>query len=76
MKFLKNKTFSNELAPILLDIYDSWGKLGTMEVICGTEITYIIYKIKVIEKMISDCKLQTHILKVLRIDSKKHKIQE
>ena len=24
------KHFSNELAPVLLDVYDSWGKLGTM----------------------------------------------
>ena len=27
------KPFSNELAPVLLDVYDSWGKLGTMGVI-------------------------------------------
>ena len=32
------KDFSNELAPVLLDIYDSWRKLGTVGVtsITGT----------------------------------------
>ena len=25
-------TFQNELTPVLLDVYDSWGSLGTMGV--------------------------------------------
>ena len=25
-----NKYFSNELTPVLLDVYDSWRKLGTL----------------------------------------------
>ena len=32
------KHFSNELAPVLLDVYDSWGKLGTMGVTSRTGI--------------------------------------
>ena len=36
------KHFSNELAPDFLDVYDSWGKLGTM---CFTSATGIIFDI-------------------------------
>ena len=32
------KYFSNELAPILLDVNGSWGKLGTMGVTLRTAI--------------------------------------
>ena len=39
-----SKHFSNELAPIILDIYDSWGKLDTMDVTSRTGIISIIYK--------------------------------
>ena len=38
------KHFSNELAPLLLDAYDSWGKIGTMGVTSRTEIISVIYK--------------------------------
>ena len=38
------KHFSNELASILLDFYDSWGKLGTMGVTSRTGIILAIYK--------------------------------
>ena len=38
------KHFSNELASLLLDVYDSWGKIGTMGVTSRTEIISIIYK--------------------------------
>ena len=38
------KYFSNELAPVLLDVYDSWGKLGSMGVTCRTGIESVIYK--------------------------------
>ena len=38
------KRFSNELTPLLLDIYDSWGKLSIMGVTCETEIICSIYK--------------------------------
>ena len=36
--------FSNELAPVLLEVYDSWGKLDTMVVTCRTGIISAIYK--------------------------------
>ena len=36
--------FSNELAPVLLDVYDSWGKVGTMDVTSRTGIIYVLYK--------------------------------
>ena len=32
LKAVFYKHFSNELAPVLLDVYDSWGKLGTISV--------------------------------------------
>ena len=38
------KHFSNELAPVLLDVYDSWGKLGTMGVTSRTGIISVKYK--------------------------------
>ena len=38
------KPFSNELAPVLLDVYDSWGKLGTMGVTFRTGIISVKYK--------------------------------
>ena len=36
--------FSNELAPDLLDIYNSWKKLGTMGVISRIGIISVIYE--------------------------------
>ena len=38
------KLSSNELAPVLLDNYDSWGKLGTISVTSRTGITSATYK--------------------------------
>ena len=38
------KRFSNELAPVLSDVYDSWGKLGTMGVTFRTGIISAIYE--------------------------------
>ena len=38
------KHFSNELAPVLLDVYNSQGKLGTMGVASRTGIISPIYK--------------------------------
>ena len=38
------KHFSNELAPVLLDVFDYWGKLCTMGVTSRTGITSSIYK--------------------------------
>ena len=38
------KHFSNELTPVLLDVYDSWGKLGTISVTSRTRIISAIYK--------------------------------
>ena len=40
------KHFSNELAPTLLDVYDSWRKLDTMRVTSMTEIISVDYKKK------------------------------
>ena len=37
------KHFSNKLTPVLLDIYDSWGKLGAMCVTSRTGISTIFY---------------------------------
>ena len=38
------KHFSNELAPVLLDVYDPWGKFDTMGVPERTGIISAIYK--------------------------------
>ena len=38
------KHSSNELAPVLLDVYDSWGKFDTMGVTYRTGIITAIYK--------------------------------
>ena len=38
------KHFSNELTPVLLDVYDSWGKLGTMGVTSRTGIILVKYR--------------------------------
>ena len=38
------KHFSNELAPVLSDVYDSWGILGTMGITFRTGIISAIYK--------------------------------
>ena len=38
------KHSSNELAPVLLDVYDSWGKFDTMGVTYRTGIISVIYK--------------------------------
>ena len=35
--------FSNELVPVLLDVYDSYGKLGTMGVTSRIGISMIFY---------------------------------
>ena len=34
----------NKLAPVFLDVYDYWGKLGTMGVTCRTGIIFVIYR--------------------------------
>ena len=44
LKIVFYKHFSNELAPVLLDVYDSWGKLGTISVTSRTRIISAIYK--------------------------------
>ena len=40
-----HKHFSNELAPGLLDVCGSWGKLGTMDITSRTGIISVIKKI-------------------------------
>ena len=42
VKFYKH--FSNELASVLFDVYDSWGKLGTMGVTSKTGIISAMHK--------------------------------
>ena len=42
------KNFSNELAPVLLDVYNSQGKFGTVGVASRTGIIYLPY--------IADCR--------------------
>ena len=44
LKAVFYKHFSNELAPMLLDVYDSWGKLGTISVTSRTGIISATYK--------------------------------
>ena len=41
-KFYKN--LLNELAPVILDVHDSWGKLGTMGVTSRTGIILVKYR--------------------------------
>ena len=36
--------FSNELAPVLLVVYDFWGKFGSMGVTSRTGMMSVIYK--------------------------------
>ena len=38
------KHFSNELAPVLLNVYESWGNLDTMSVTYKTRIISAIYQ--------------------------------
>ena len=51
------KHFSNEIAPVLLDVYDSWGNLGTMGFTSRTGISMIFYIKKVIKKILRNYKL-------------------
>ena len=49
------KHFSNELAPVFLDVYDFWGKLGTISVTSMTEIISAMYK-KCDQRNIEKCR--------------------
>ena len=49
--------FSNELTPVFLDVYDSWGKLGTMGVTSRTETSMIFYIEEVIKKILQNYRL-------------------
>ena len=44
LKAVFYKHFSNELAPVLLDVYDSWGEIGTINVTSRTGIITATYK--------------------------------
>ena len=44
LKAVFYKHFSNKLAPVLLDVYDSWGEIGTINVTSRTGIITAIYK--------------------------------
>ena len=55
-----------EGAPVLLNVYDSWGKLGTVGVTSRTGIISVIY-IKGDKKRYKGGKLQTHILQFLTL---------
>ena len=54
------KHFSNELTPVLLDVYDSWGKLGTMGVTSRTGISMTFYIKKVIKKILQNYRPNLH----------------
>ena len=41
---------SNELLPILLDVFESWDKLDTIEASFGTGVIYVSYIKRVIKK--------------------------
>ena len=58
------KHFSNKLAPVLLDVYDSWRKLGTIYVTSRIGIISAIYE-KSDKKY---CKVQT--ISILNLDYK------
>ena len=44
LKAISYKDFSNELAPVLLYVYDSWGNLGTIGVTSRTGILSVMYE--------------------------------
>ena len=44
LKAVFYKHFSNELAPVLLDVYYSWEKFGTTSVTSRTGILFAMYK--------------------------------
>ena len=48
------KYFSNELAPVLLDVYNFWGKIGTMVVTHRTGSSIIFYIKKVIKNILQN----------------------
>ena len=48
------KHLLHELAPILLDVYDSWGKIGPIGVTSGTGINMIFYIKKVMKKILQN----------------------
>ena len=58
------KHFSNQLAPVLSDGYDYWGRLGTMVVTYRTGIISATY-IKKVKKRYY--KLKTHVTYKLRL---------
>ena len=45
---------SKIVAPVFLDVYDSWGKSGTMGVTSRTGISMIFYIKKVIKKILQN----------------------
>ena len=48
------KDFSNELTPVLLDVYDFCGKLGTMGVTSRTGINMIFYIRKLMKNILQN----------------------
>ena len=54
------KHFSNKLTSVVLDVYDSWGNLGTIFVNSRTGISMILY----IKKVLQNCRpISTYIIK-------------
>ena len=59
-----SKHFSNELTAVLLDVYDYWGKLGTMGVTSRTGISMIFNIKMVIKKILQNYKpISTYTIK-------------
>ena len=48
---------SNELTHARFDVFDSWGKFGTMSVTSITGISMMFYKKKVIKKILQNYSL-------------------
>ena len=46
--------FPNELAPVLVVLYDSWRRLGTIGVTSRTGVSMIVYMKKIIKKILQN----------------------
>ena len=64
----------NELAPVLLDLYDSWGKHGTINFTSRKGISVIFYMKQVIKKILQNYRpISTYTIKFILIVFKNRK---